>query len=135
MIVKSRLACPALFFAESFMTYVPALPIEPEINPVLASTLTPLGRPDAEKLIGLSPEAGMVNTIGCLGLTPKTFGPLMRGKEPCFGVRIAAVLAAFAIAAESCANDADANNNIADRNPEATKLVFKFTGDAAGLID
>ena len=79
---------------------MPALTIDPEICPVFASTLTPLGNGLAEKAIGLLPDAGMVKKIGWPGRTPNTLGPLIWGSGLALGVKIAAELLFCAITAE-----------------------------------
>src|SRR6185312_3983786 len=87
-ILKARDVSPALFLAWSVTLYSPGLLSDPEILPDSRSILTPAGRWSAENLTGRSPVAGMVNSIGWFGRTPKTFGPLMRGAGPFFGVRM-----------------------------------------------
>src|SRR5882724_3356681 len=73
------LACPLAFWAPSVTAKVPALVIVPVMSPVCASTVRPAGNPAAEKVMGLSPVAGIVKRTGEPGRTPKTLAPLMRG--------------------------------------------------------
>src|SRR6516225_7460151 len=85
---KGRSARPDELVTCSWMVYSPAFATEPERRPVAGSNFTPPGSLSAENFKGLVPVTGMVNRIGCPGLTPKTFGPLMRGAGPGLGVRM-----------------------------------------------
>jgi hypothetical protein len=58
------------------------------MRPVVESSFKPTGNPLAENLIGRFPVAEMLNKNGEPGLTPKTFGPVMRGTSGAGGVRI-----------------------------------------------
>ena len=64
--------------------------MEPERRPVAGSSLTPEGRWSAVNCSGLVPVTGIVKMMGWPGLTPKTFGPLIRGMGPGWGVKIIA---------------------------------------------
>src|SRR5450755_3542551 len=80
-------AVPSEFFAPRVTMNSPLVFNLPVMWPVLASNFKPRGRFSAEKVIGRSPVAGIVNINGEPGRTPKTFAPLRRGVAGAGGVR------------------------------------------------
>src|ERR1035437_10333552 len=79
---------PREFFAPSITMCSPFIASAPVMRPVAGSSFSPLGRFCAEKLIGRSPVAAIVNRNGDPGRTPKTDAPLMRGEVGAGGVRM-----------------------------------------------